>query len=291
MHEVFVFMMPLWKSALLSSTLAFVALAAPAQNATSGGDQRPQQDAQGMRGPGGGRRGGATRGTVTAVSGSSITLKDENGTSWTVITTDNTRVMRGREPLPIASIQAGDEVFSMGMPDAEKHELHAMMVMDVPAAEVAKAKANLGKTYIVGKITAIDDVKLTILRSDKVSQTIQLDESTSLRKGGRMDPAALQAAGLDAGMMGFGGGMGPRGAGAGDRQGQGYAAHRNNGGTPPDPAGESITLADVKVGDTVVGLGSVKGGIFVPTDLRVQSPRGMGADRRSGGAQDVPQQQ
>lgn len=281
-------MMPFWKSAVLCCAVTLATLAAPAQNATSGGDQRPQQDAQGMRGPGG-RRGGATRGTVTAVSGPNITLKDENGTSWTVITTENTRVMRGREPLPIASIQTGDEVVGMGMPDADKHELHALMVMDVPAAEVAKAKANLGKTYIVGRITAIDDVKLTIQRSDKVSQTIQLDESTSLRKGGRMDPAALQAAGLDAGMMGFGGGMGPRGAG--DGAGQGNAGRRNNGGTTPDPAGESITLADVKVGDTVVGLGSMKGGVFVPTDLRVQSPRPAGAGRRPAGAADVPPSQ
>lgn len=280
-------MKTLWKSAVLCSALTLSTLAF-GQNATSGGDQQPQQDAQGMRsGPGGpgGRRGGATRGTVASVSGSNIVVKDESGTTWTIITTENTRVMRGREPLAVTGIQAGDEVVGMGMPDADKHELHAMMVMDVPAADVAKAKANLGKTYIVGRITAIDETKLTILRTDKVSQTIALDETTSLRKGGRMDPAAMQAAGLNTGMMGMGAGMGPGGGG----MGQGGRNGGGNGGNRPAPnaEGESITLADVKVGDSVVGLGSVKGGVFVPTDLRVQEQRGP---RRNGDGPPFPQQ-
>ena len=267
-----------WKSAVFCSALTVSVLTMHAQNATSGGDQRPQQDAQGMRG-GGARRGGGTRGVVVSVSGANVVLKDENGATWTVITTENTRVMRGREPLALSAIQAGDEVFGMGVPDADKHELHAVMVMDVPAAEVAKAKANLGKTYIVGRITAIDETKLTILRTDKVSQSILLDESSSLHKGGRLDPAAMQAAGLDGGMMGMGGGGG-MGMGGGGRR-------ANAGGAPPDAAGEAITLADVKVGDTVVGLGSVKGGTFVPTELRVQPPRPA---RRAGPNGDVPPQ-
>ncbi|MEZ2347947.1 DUF5666 domain-containing protein [Terriglobus sp. RCC_193] len=274
-------MKTLWKSAVLCSALTLSTLAL-GQNATSGGDQQPQQDSQGMRsGPGGpgGRRGSATRGTVASVSGSNIVVKDEAGTTWTIVTTENTRVMRGREPLAVSGIQPGDEVMSMGLPDADKHELHAMMVMDVPAAEVAKAKANLGKTYIVGRITSIDETKLTIMRSDKVSQTIALDETTSLHKGGRMDPAAMQAAGLDGGMMGMGGGGGGMGPG-----------NRNDGGnrSAPNAAGEAITLADVKVGDSVIGLGSVKGGVFVPTDLRVQEPRAGG--RRNGDVPPPPQQ-
>jgi hypothetical protein len=285
-------MKTLWKSAVLCSALTLSTVAF-GQNATSGGDQQPQQDAQGMRrGPGGsgGRRGGATRGTVASVSGSNIVVKDDTGTTWTIITTENTRVMRGRETLAVSGIQPGDEVMSMGLPDADKHELHAMMVMDVPAAEAAKAKANLGKTYIVGRITAIDETKLTIMRSDKVSQTIALDETTSLRKGGRMDPAALQAAGLNTGMMGMGNGMGMGSGGGG--MGQGNRNGGGNGGNRPAPnaEGESITLADVKVGDSVVGLGSIKGGVFVPTDLRVQEQRAGGppGGRRNGGNGDAP---
>lgn len=267
-----------WKSAVLCCAfLSAASLSATAQNATTGGDQQSQPDAQTGaqgRGPGGPRRaGGGVRGTVTAVSGANVMVKDEAGTTWTVITTDNTRIMRSQQVTPISSVQAGDELMAMGMPDADKHELHAMMVMDVSAADVAKAKADMGKTYIVGRVTAIDDTKVTVMRTDKVSQTINLDETTSLHKGGRMNPDAMRAMGIDAGMMGGGMGMG-----GGRRGGQGTPGA----GAPPPEAGEAITLADVKVGDTVMGIGAIKGGSFVPTDLRVQE-RPAGGQRRSPG--------
>ena len=281
------------KHAVLCSILfAGAVLSAHAQNATSGGDQQAQPGAQ-QRNGGGGRRGGGVRGTVTGVSGGSVMLKTEQGEAWTIISTDNTRVRRDGQPGTVAAIHAGDEVMAFGVPDADKHEVHAMMLVDVSAAEVAKAKANLGKTYIVGRITAINETQLTIMRSDRVAQTISLDETTSLHKGGRMSPEAMAAAGLNlealgggAGGGGFGGGMGGGGAAAG---GGGRRA-ANADAAAPNP-GEAITLADVKVGDSVVGIGSVKGGSFVPTDLRVQERLAGGGARRGMGNGDAPPSQ
>ena len=270
-----------WKYAVFCAALATTtSLALLAQNATSGGDQQAQPDAQMRRGPGGqgGRRGGGIRGTVTGLSGTNITLKTEQGESWTVISTDNTRVRRDGQPSSLPAVQPGDEVMAMGMPDADKHEIHAMMLMDVSAAEAAKAKANLGKTYIAGRITAINETRLTVMRSDRVSQTINLDETTSLHKGGRPNAQAMAAAGLDMGTMGGGmGGGGRRGGGNGD--------------AAPNPDGESITLADVKVGDNVVGTGSVKGNVFVPTDLHViERPTGGRRGMGQGGGDAPPPQ-
>ncbi len=276
-----------WKSALLCSILfTGFTFAGIAQNATSGGDQVPQQDARGsgmQRGPEGangqgGRRGGGVRGTVTSVSGANVVLKTEQGETWTVISTDNTRVRRDGQQGTISAIQAGDEVMAMGVPDAGKHEVHALMVVDVSAAQVAKAKANLGKTYIAGRITAINETQLTIMRSDKVPQTISLDETTSLHRGGRPNQQALSAAGLDSGAIGGAGGGFGGGGGYGGRRGGGNA----NGGAPQNDAGEAITLADVKVGDSVIGTGAVKGGTFVPTDLHV-TERPAGGRRGTGG--------
>ncbi len=272
-----------WKHAVLCAALVSAMPAVlRAQNATTGGDQRAQPDAQtsaGQGGMGGGRRGGGVRGTVTSVSGSNIILKNEQGETWTIVTTDNTRVRLDGQTAAVSAVKPGDEAMAVGMPDNDKHEVHAMMVVDVSAAMVAKAKANLGKTYITGRITAINETQLTILRSDRVSQVISLDETTSLRKGGRMDPAAMEAAGMDMGMMGgMGGGSVSGGGRRGGQQGAAPAGAE---------AGEAITLADVKVGDSVVGLGSVKGSSFVPTDLRVQQRPagggpGMGGGRRGG---------
>ena len=272
----------LWKHAVLCSALITgTALSLYAQNATSGGDQQAQPDVQAGRGAGGGRRGGGVRGTVTGVSGTSVMLKNEQGEAWTIISTDNTRVRRDGQPGTVGAIQAGDEVIAMGVPDPDKHEVHAMMVMDVSAAQVAKAKANLGKTYIVGRITAINETLLTIMRSDRVAQVISLDETTSLHKGGRMSPEAMSAAGLNMEALSGMGGGGGMGSGGGRRAGSADAPAAN--------PGEAITLADVKVGDSVVGVGSVKGGSFVPTDLRVQErPAGGAGGRRGMGNGDAP---
>jgi hypothetical protein len=204
----------------------------------------------GQQGGGPGAFAGMQRagGEVTAVNGANLTIKTEDGSTLQIVTTTNTRVMKGRGvTVPVADLKVGDGVMAVGNLDAPNKTLHAAMVMATDAATVKALRENLGKTYIAGKVTAIDldNAKMTIERSDRVSQTIALDESTSFKRGGR-----------GMGGMQFGGA-----AGAG-------------GGTPPAGAtgGESITLADIKVGDNVYGQGSVKGGTFVPTQLNVMTP-------------------
>jgi hypothetical protein len=215
-----------------------VAVAAPAQEPAGqrGGFMAGMQRAQGE---------------VTAIAGATLTLKSEDGSVVQIVTTDNTRMMhangrmggerRGEggqapQPIKLTDIKVGDGVMAFGQLDAEHKTLHAAMLADTDAATLKAMKDNLGKTYISGKVTAIDMDKpsLTVERPDHVSQTIGFDEGTSFRRG----------------RMGRGGSEGP-------------AA----------PAGESITLADIKVGDNVAGQGALKNGVFVPTQLNVMTPR------------------
>jgi len=216
---------------------------------------------------GGGQFAGMQRvsGEVTAVAGTTLTVKTEDGASMQIITTDNTRVMKGRGvTVKVAELKPGDGVTAAGNLDAANKTLHAVMVFAVDAADVKKLKDNLGKTYISGKVTAInlDDAKMTVERSDHVSQTIAFDETTSFKR----------VRGLRAGGMGFGGAGAGTGAGAGPASG--------------GDSGDSITLADIKVGDNVAGQGSVKSGTFVPAQLMVATPgqggAGQGGRRRSG---------
>jgi hypothetical protein len=72
-----------------------------------------------------------------------------------------------------------------------------------------------------------------------VSQVIGVDEGTSFKRGGRQMAAMVNGSG---------------------EIGSGNARDNN---------AESITLADVKVGDSVAGRGGLKNGVFVPTELRV----------------------
>jgi hypothetical protein len=141
----------------------------------------------------------------------------------------------------------------MGVLDAPTKTIHAVFVTVMGAEQMKKMKEDLGKVFITGKVTAIDDVKLTVMRPDGVSQVIEVDEGTSFKRGGR-------------GMASMMNGSGPVGA---------------TGGRPDVAAGaESITLADVKVGDTVVGPGALKNGVFVPTQLGVMDAAAMGQRRR-----------
>lgn len=211
------------------------------------------------------------QGTVTAAAADHLSIKTETGEAYEVAITPNTRMMKERQPAKITDVKAGDAVVAMGELDSSKKTMHALFVAIVDAEQVKKLREDLGKTYITGKVTAIDEVKLTIQRPDNVSQTIEVDETTSFRKGGRRGAMMIQG----------GGPPGPSGIGAGAGAGTGSGAGQGIGN-----AGESITLADVKVGDMVAGQGSVKHGVFVPTNLTVLPPGVMGprGARRGGEA-------
>jgi len=203
------------------------------------------------------------RGMVSAATADGLTVKTGNGDTYQVVVTTNTRVMKDRQPIKLSDIHPGDGVGAMGVIDAPTKTVHAAALFVVDAAQIKKEREDLGKTYIAGKVAAIDDVNLTIERPDGVSQKIMVDESTSFRKGGR------RMRGSEGFGMGEGGG-----------QGQGAPAQA------ADPA-ESITLADVKVGDRVMGRGALKGGVFVPTELVVMDAAAMGR-RRAQGSADAP---
>ena len=98
----------------------------------------------------------------------------------------------------------------MGEVDQPAKTVHALFVAVVSAEDLKKARDAMGKTFIAGTVTAIEDLRLTIKRSDDVVQVIQVDEDTSFRRGGRGMQMVL---GGDGGLAGFGGGR--RAAGQG----------------------------------------------------------------------------
>ena len=196
------------------------------------------------------------RGTVTAIAGDKLTVKTESGETFQVAVTPNTQVRKGRDLMKLAEVHPGDGIGAMGEIDAPNKTVHALYLFVVDAEQLKRAREAMGKTYIAGRVTAMDDLRITVLRADGVTQTIAVDEDTSFKRGSR---------GMSA-MMG-GGGIGPGTAGAG-------------GGGPM--TAESITLADVKVGDNVAGQGALKNGIFVPTQLLVGDPTQSGRRRGQG---------
>lgn len=217
---------------------------------------------------------GRIMGEVTAVSGSTLTVKAENGESVQVVTTDNTHVMKDRGPVKLSDLHVGDGLMAMGNMDAPNKTLHAAVVMAEDAAQIKAMRDNLGKTYITGRVTSIDldDAKLTLDRADHVAQTIGFDETTSFKRAVRHGEGGTGNGAEESGGPGRGAGSG-RGPGGGFGGGLGMAM--GNGMDRAFENGESITLADIKVGDFVAGTGSVKHGVFTPTRL-VDSPSRRG---------------
>jgi hypothetical protein len=70
-----------------------------------------------------------------------------------------------------------------GLVDAKARTVGAVLVIDIDAKEVQEARAAFGKTWVMGKVTAIHDLKITIERAgDKQTQVVAVDENTSFRK-------------------------------------------------------------------------------------------------------------
>lgn len=201
------------------------------------------------------------QGTVTAAAADHVTVKTQQGDLYQISVSANTQVRRGRDAMKLADVHVGDGVGAVGEIDASTKTVHALFLAVVTAEDLQKAKDALGKTFIAGTVTAINDLKLSIKRSDGVEQVIQVDEDTSFRRGGRNMQQMM------------GGGVG------GGRGGQRAEASQG-----AQPEGESITLADVKVGSLVAGPGGLKNGVFVPTQLGVSDPQARRQRRSQDGA-------
>jgi hypothetical protein len=128
-------------------------------------------------------RGSGVRGTVTAAAPNSFTIRTDEGENYQVLYSPNTRLMKDRQPIEASDIHVGDMLVAGGLVDAKAKTVGAVVVLDVDAAEVNKARAGFGKTWVAGKVTAVHELKITIERiGDKQVQVVEVDENTSFRK-------------------------------------------------------------------------------------------------------------
>jgi hypothetical protein len=153
-------------------------------------DEPPQRGGRGG-GMGGGMfmmGGNSAHGTVTAITGTEIAIKDEQGQIYKVETGPNTHIRKDREEARISDIHVGDTIVAGGNLDDQARTVGAMFVMVLDpqqAAQMQKMRAEFGKTWTAGKVTAMNGLTVTIERPDKVAQTIAVDENTTFHKGSR----------------------------------------------------------------------------------------------------------
>lgn len=168
-------------------------------------------------------------GTVTEVAGDHYTVKTDSGEIYTIHFSANTRMMKqptggrgpggmgrrggqnpdaaagggmGRggtppEPIKPTDINVGDAVGAMGQMDPGAKSLGAIVIMQLDPerakqmeARAEEMRANYGKTWIQGKVTAVDGVKVTLQgMMDNAPHSFVADENTVFRK--RREPVTL----------------------------------------------------------------------------------------------------
>jgi len=179
---------------LLSFLFLVIATTGPAQTP----DTSPQGQEQGTsprssrgQGRGGPMEGRGVFGKITAINSGSIAMTKPDGTSVTVKLTDKTEFRKDRQPAKIADFKVGDFVVVRGDENAD-HTVTAQMIGTRTANSQGGGRGGsgggggfgeMGKDFVAGEVKSIDAPKLTILRTDNVTQTLELNEDTSLRKG------------------------------------------------------------------------------------------------------------
>jgi hypothetical protein len=211
---------------LLVASLLLVGLccASPGRAQDPAQQEAPPHDA--MQGPGAEGRQRPMGGKISAIHGSTLMIERMNGETTTVKVSDKTEFRKDREAANLSDFKVGDLVMVRGEAAADG-SVEAQLIATRsgglqgggPGGGRGGPMGTLGKDFVVGEVKAIDAPKLTVLRVDNVTQTLELNEETSLRKGR-----------------------------------------------------ESITMADIQVGDHIMARGALQNDAFVPKGLTVFSP-------------------
>ncbi len=146
-------------------------------------------------------------GTVTEAASDHYTIKSELGEVYTVHFSANTRILKQPaqrrqsegemrtppEAIKSGDIKVGDMIAANGEIDTTAKSVGAVMVMLIDperARQMRQMEANFGKTWLAGRVTAVNETKITLESPmDHSSHTFAADENTSFHK--RREPVTL----------------------------------------------------------------------------------------------------
>ena len=97
------------------------------------------------------------------------------------------------QPIKANDIKVGDAIAASGEIDAGAKSVGAVVIFQIDperARQLREMQANYGKTWLMGKVTAVNDVKVTVQGGpDNASRSFLADENTTFRK--RREPITL----------------------------------------------------------------------------------------------------
>jgi len=129
-------------------------------------------------------RGQPLFGKITAINKGSFELAKPDGSTVTVKFTDKTEYRKDRQGAKLSDFKVGDVVIVRGEENAD-HSVTAQTIggRSGEGMQGSRTFGEMGKDFVAGEVKSVDAPRLTILRADKVTQTLELNEETSLRKG------------------------------------------------------------------------------------------------------------
>jgi hypothetical protein len=128
-------------------------------------------------------------GRIAAIQGATMRITRPDGSETTIKITDKTEFRRDREPAKLKDFKVGDGVLVRGEENPDS-SVTAQMIAGRTGNGGPGGGPNrqnpvgtIGKDFVLGAVTAIDPPSITVLRTDKIKQVLELNEDTSLRKG------------------------------------------------------------------------------------------------------------
>ena len=125
-------------------------------------------------------------GKITAIHDASLEISNPNGETVTVKLTPQTEYRKDRQAAKRSDFKVGDVIAVRGQENPD-HTWTAQVIGARSANGEGRGPniqaGTLGKDYVAGEVKSVDAPKISVLRSDNVAQTIELNEDTSLRKG------------------------------------------------------------------------------------------------------------
>jgi len=125
-------------------------------------------------------------GKITAIHESSLQISNPNGETVTVKLTPQTEFRKDRQAAKRGDFKVGDVIAVRGQENPD-HTWTAQLIGARSANGDGRGPnlqaGTLGKDYVAGEVKSVDAPKISVLRSDNVTQTIELNEDTSLHKG------------------------------------------------------------------------------------------------------------
>src|SRR5262249_44077037 len=125
-------------------------------------------------------------GKITAIRADALEITTPNNETVVVKLTSQTEFRKDRQPAKRGDFKVGDLIAVRGEENPD-HTWTAQMIgarsMNGEGRGPNIQAGTLGKDYVTGEVKSVDPPKISVLRTDNVSQTMELNEDTSLRRG------------------------------------------------------------------------------------------------------------